>query len=128
MTEKIPVLVNERSLPSCCASVELRREAIALFKKGLGYKSVAARIGVNVHTVRDWGRRYRRGVFTEDIASRLHRWDESVKQAVRQLHQMGLSLGAISRRTGVPKSTVKGWIDAAECRTQSASGQKKSPD
>ena len=43
------------------ASLEIRERAFALFKLGYGYKHSAEELGVNVHTVRDWFRMFRRG-------------------------------------------------------------------
>ena len=43
----------EKKRPQGCASIETRRRAIALFKKGFGYKTVAAELGLSVYTVRD---------------------------------------------------------------------------
>ncbi len=100
--------------PQGCASIETRRKAIELFEKGYGYKTVAAKIGVSVYTVRDWGRRFRRGTFAEDISSRLYRYEDDARERVLELDAKGLSVREISEKTGIPKSTCKGWINRAK--------------
>lgn len=114
----MPVIQKLR--PQGYASIDVRRAAVKLFEEGYGYKAVAARIGLNVHTVRDWGRRWRNGTFGDDVAPRLYRYEETARELVCSRYEQGRSLGEISRETGVPKSTVKGWVDAMKAAIKNA--------
>ena len=104
----------EKKRPQGCASIETRRRAIALFKKGFGYKTVAAELGLSVYTVRDWGRRFRQGTFTEDVSNRLYQYEDHARRHVLELFEEGRSVREISEETGIPRSTCKGWINKAK--------------
>ena len=39
----------------------LRRECLACFEQGMGYKSTAKKLGLKIYTVREYRRRYNRG-------------------------------------------------------------------
>ena len=103
--------VFKRTRPAQCASLDQRKRAKELFAQGRGYKFVAKETGVSMHTVRDWGRRYRRGKFTEDIAQHLYRYDSQAHDKVCELRAQGLSLRAIAAQTGVSVSTCREWIE-----------------
>ena len=103
--------VFKRTRPEQCASLDQRKRAKELFAQGRGYTFVAKETGVSMHTVRDWGRRYRRGKFTEDIAQHLYRYDSQAHDKVCELRAQGLSLRAIAAQTGVSVSTCREWIE-----------------
>lgn len=99
-------------------SDDVRSKALRLFKRGAGYKAVAHALEINVHTARDWGRRYRKGCFTPVLPAQGLMYDETVREVVRELREKGLSLREISRRTGVSASTCSHWTRATESSVQ----------
>lgn len=42
----------------------LRRECLACFEQGMGYKSTAKKLGLKIYTVREYRRRFNRGDLT----------------------------------------------------------------
>lgn len=92
------------------ASAQTRRAARLLFEKGFGYKAVALKLGLSIHTVRDWGRRYYAGKFHDEIDPRLFRYEEDAHACVLKLREAGLSLREIEARTGISYSTCYLWI------------------
>ena len=81
-------------------SDEVRREALSLFERGAGYKTVAQALDINVHTARDWGRLFRKGRFSPTLLYQGFIYNETVREEVRTLRNQGLSLREISRITG----------------------------
>lgn len=100
------------------APVETRRQAIKLFKAGLGYKSVSTILNLSQNTVRDWKRAFVKGKFSAELSGNQFRYDESIKETVLSLRAEGLSWKAISDATGVTKSTCRTWVNAAAEKRQ----------
>ena len=97
-----------------CAPEDIRRKAKTLFESGMGYRLVARELNLSVHTVRDWGRLFRRGKFREEISEKLLYYGPEAREAVWTLRRRGLSLRAIAARTGVSVSTCCVWIRRKE--------------
>ena len=94
------------------ASLEIREKAFALFKLGYGYKHSAEELGVNVHTVRDWFRMFRRGhsdtVF--NIRSTTA-YDLSIrKKVIAERRRDNTPFAQLSEEYGVPASTIRKWM------------------
>lgn len=101
-------------------SDDVRSKALRLFKRGAGYKIVAHVLEINVHTARDWGRRYRKGSFSPVLPAQGFMYDKTVREVVRELREKGLSLREISCRTGVSPSTCSHWTRATESTGQAS--------
>ena len=94
----------------------LRQTALALFQKGYGYKRASQELNVNVHTMRDWFRMFRRGhpenVFTirttvaYDLALR--------ERIVAKRNREGTPYAKLSEEFGIPASTIRKWVKRAE--------------
>ena len=94
-------------LPPVRLSVAKRCKAKELFKQGLGYKAVAKKLGLNVYTVRDWGRQFRAGTFlTEHGSSATDKSKEKLKQ-ILALHDQGNDERAIAVKMGLSVQTVR---------------------
>lgn len=92
-------------------SIEQQRKAAKiLFDKGFGYKLVAKVLSLSPNTVRDWGREYKRGVFSDQPSTMRCRYSQKVKERVRELRAQGLSWQQISAETGVNVSTCRSWV------------------
>ena len=100
-----------RSKPQC-VSVSKRRKAEELFAQGKGYKFVTHELGLNVYTVRDWGRLFRKGKFRPDL-----RHPSSDKNTIRDRKTQALTLFregrdelAIAIKLGVSVITVRRYL------------------
>ena len=120
--------VFERTRPQECASLEQRKKAKELFEEGHGYKFVAKAVGVSMHTVRDWGRRFKRGKFTEEIAGHLFRFGADAHEKVWELRKQGLSLRMIAAQTGVSVSTCREWIERKKAEEEAAATPQDSDE
>ena len=89
-----------------------RRQAKAMFEKGLGYKAVARLIELNVYTVRDWGREFKAGKFrvsdTElgDAATVVDLREDQILDLRRQ----GFDDRTIALRIGLSLQTVRRYL------------------
>ena len=61
----------QRELPEGVHSEDVRREAVELFEKGAGYKRTSSVFGSKPSVVRDWARRWHKGLFTANIPRNL---------------------------------------------------------
>lgn len=95
--------------PSKGSIEQQRKAAKILFDKGFGYKLVAKVLSLSPNTVRDWGREYKRGVFSDQPSTMRCRYSQKVKERVRELRAQGLSWQQISAETGVNVSTCRSW-------------------
>ena len=96
--------------------IEVREKAFELFKLGYGYKRASQELNVNVHTMRDWFRMFRRGhpenVFTirttvaYDLALR--------ERNVAKRNHEGTPYSKLSEEFGIPASTIRKWVKRAE--------------
>lgn len=91
---------------------EKRAAAIRLLKTGLGYKSVAANLGLNGYTVRYWARAIKDGHWDEDGRARQHQRLTPQERAhcvrrIRELLQQGESVREIAVALGCPLSLVR---------------------
>lgn len=96
--------------------IEVREKAFELFKLGYGYKRASQELNVNVHTMRDWFRMFRRGhpenVFTirttvaYDLALR--------ERIVAKRNREGTPYAKLSEEFGIPASTIRKWVKRAE--------------
>lgn len=74
-----------RCLPAHVYPKEIRARAIELFKKGAGYKRTTSVLGIKPSVVRDWARRWRKGLFTAEIPSNFYRYDDETIERVLAL-------------------------------------------
>lgn len=109
--EELPPVFGSRKklLPE-----ELRAQAVKLFQAGLGYKSVAARLGIATSTVRDWGRAYRKGTFTIKPKRADAQHTDAERLQVLKLRAQGLSWKQIEELTGIHAATCWQWGQKAE--------------
>lgn len=114
----------DKYVRSDCAPEDVRRRAKELFESGLGYRLVARELKLSVHTVRDWGRLFKRGKFREEISEKLLYYGPEARKTVWDLHCKGLSLRAISARTGVSVSTCCVWIRRRQQELINAQAEK----
>ena len=104
----------EKTRPENWLSPDIRKKAEKLFKQGHGYKYVAKELAISKHTVREWGRSFKRGKFEPDsitAKSRYH-YGEDAKKAVLELRKKGLTYRAIAKETGISISisTCRLWV------------------
>ena len=104
-----------RCLPAHVYSKEIRARAIELFKKGAGYKRTSSVLGIKPSVVRDWARRWRKGLFTADIPRNLYRYDDETMKRVSALYRNGCrDIGELSERTGVPSGVCRRIVARCE--------------
>lgn len=89
---------------------ELRRKALKMFQRGIGYKIAAANLGIPAYTVRDWGRAYRNGTFTITPKKFGKRYSQEERANVLSLRAEGLTWREIEKATGIPKQTCQAWV------------------
>ena len=75
---------------------------------------MAKELAISKHTVREWGRSFKRGKFEPDsitVKSRYH-YGEDAKKAVLELRKKGLTYRAIAKETGISISisTCRLWV------------------
>ena len=109
-------------------SDEVRREALSLFERGAGDKTVAHALDINVHTARDWGRLFRKGRFSPTLLYQGFIYNETVREEVRTLRNQGLSLREISRITGVSAATCRNWTTPEKKAGKKHRHQKPNPE
>lgn len=101
-----------------------RRQAKALFEKGLGYKAVARLLELNVYTVRDWGREFKVGKFrvsdTElgDAATVVDLREDQILDLRRQ----GFDDRTIALRIGLSLQTVRRYLRRSLMKDLSGTG------
>ena len=101
-----------------------RRQAKALFEKGLGYKAVARLLELNVYTVRDWGREFKAGKFrvsdTElgDAATVVDLREDQILDLRRQ----GFDDRTIALRIGLSLQTVRRYLRRSLMKDLSGTG------
>ena len=100
-----------------------RRQAKAMFEKGLGYKAVARLLELNVYTVRDWGREFKAGKFRvsdgeEDDTSTVVDLRED---QILDLRRQGLDDRTIALRVGLSLQTVRRYMRRSMARLLSQS-------
>ncbi len=89
-----------------------RRQAKAMFERGMGYKAVARLLELNVYTVRDWGREFKAGKFrvsdTElgDAATVVDLREDQILDLRRQ----GFDDRTIALRIGLSLQTVRRYL------------------
>ena len=96
--------------------VEVREKAFELFKLGYGYKRASQELNVNVHTMRDWFRMFRRGhpenIFTIRTTTA---YDLALRERiVAKRHREGTPYAKLSEDCGIPASTIRKWVKRAE--------------
>lgn len=102
-------------VPAYVYSKEIRARAIELFKKGAGYKRTSSVLGIKPSVVRDWTRRWRKGLFTADIPCNLYRYDDETMKRVSALYRNGCcDIGELSERTGVPSGVCRRIVARCE--------------
>lgn len=108
-----------RYLPAYIYSKEIRARAIELFKKGAGYKRTSSVLGIKPSVVRDWARRWRKGLFTAEIPRNLYLYDDETIERVSALYRNGCrDIGRLSERTGVPSGVCRRIV--ARCEREKA--------
>ncbi len=111
-----------------CAPESVRRQALALFKEGRGYKLVARRLGLSEHTVRDWGRLFKQGRFRAELSEKLLYYGPEMRELVFSLRGKGMSLRAIAARTGVSISTCCAWLKRRDLQPVQAGAADDRPE
>lgn len=95
-----------------------RRQAKAMFEKGLGYKAVARLLELNVYTVRDWGREFKAGKFRVsdselgDAATVVDLREDQILE----LRRAGLDDRTIAMRVGLSLQTVRRYLRRSMAR------------
>lgn len=83
---------------------------------GMGYKSVAANLGIAMYTARDWARAFREGKFTvkpkKIVVQHMHTEEE--RQQVLAFRESGMSWKEIERETGISSTTARAWVKKAK--------------
>ncbi|MDR3899440.1 MAG: hypothetical protein Q3X95_09315 [Duodenibacillus sp.] len=122
MTASAPVVDDTEPglcLPPHVYSKEIRVWAIGLFKKGAGYKRTSSVLGIKPSVVRDWARRWRKGLFTAEIPRNLYLYDDETIERVSALYRNGCrDIGRLSERTGVPSGVCRRIV--ARCEREKA--------
>ena len=103
-----------RVRPSGAISDRKRKQALMLFEKGFGYRSVANLLGLSEYTVRDWSRKYKKGEFVPKLNRRCYRYPETVKKLVVDLRKEGRTWKQIGEQTGVNCTTARAWVEQWE--------------
>lgn len=84
-------------------------------KRGAGYKRTSSVLGIKPSVVRDWARRWRKGLFTAN----LYRYDDETMKRVSALYRNGCrDIGELSERTGVPSGVCRCIV--ARCEREKA--------
>lgn len=77
-------------------------------KKGAGYKRTSSVLGIKPSVVRDWARRWRKGLFTAGIPRNLYRYEAETIDRVSALYRQGCrDIGRLSEQTGVPSGVCR---------------------
>lgn len=117
-----PKVVAKRQLPTRCVAESKRRAAKRYFESQIGYKAVAARLGLSAHTVRDWLREFKKGTFSVKVNPRILSYTSETKRSVIELRRAGVSWKKIAAQTGVNISTCRSWVQNAEAAQADKSG------
>ncbi|MBQ8828704.1 MAG: hypothetical protein IJ022_01170 [Burkholderiaceae bacterium] len=92
---------------------ELRTNALKLFEKGFGYKSVGSILRISIYTARDWMHEFKAGIFDpNECYERKTGHIKSiaqVKEAILKEHREGASYTQLMRKYGICKSTLRLW-------------------
>lgn len=113
-----------RVRPSSAISDRKRKQALMLFEKGFGYRSVANLLGISEYTIRDWSRKYKKGEFVPKLSRRCYRYPDTVKKLVVDLRKEGRTWKQIGEQTGVKSTTARAWVEQWE-RIERTKNQKK---
>lgn len=104
--------INLRSLTRD-ERTELRTNALKLFEKGFGYKSVGSILRISIYTARDWMHEFKAGIYDpsecyERKAGQIEDV-EKVREAIIREHDAGASYTQLMRKYGICKSTLRLW-------------------
>lgn len=111
-----PTPKPKRARPAGFASDAVRRQAHHLFSQGYGYKYVADKLKLSVHTVRDWARAFKRGQFRIRLKKNQYRYADEVKARAIALREQGATWRRIAEETGVNASTCRYWFSSRDRR------------
>lgn len=89
---------------------EKRQQAVLLFQQHLGYKRVAAKLGLSPYTVRDWSRQWKKGQFSTKASHKLYEYSLAFKLEVVRLRLKGYSWRKIQEDTGISPATCRRWM------------------
>ena len=87
---------------------KIREKALELFQKDIGYRRVAASLGIPEGTARDWGRAFKRGTFSTKAKTRML-YDERVREKALELFKKGAGYKTVAAGVGVPVSIARDW-------------------
>ncbi|MEI3012083.1 MAG: hypothetical protein V8T46_07620 [Sutterella seckii] len=90
----------------------IRKVAHFLFSRGIGYTKVSWITGVNINTLRDWGRSFKAGKFQPSYTPR--QYDDDIKEKAVELRKAGLSLKDISVTIGCSTTAIRKWLLEAQ--------------
>ena len=86
----------------------IREKSLELFRKDIGYRRVAASLGIPEGTARDWGRAFKRGTFSTKAKTRML-YDERVREKALELFKKGAGYKTVAAGVGVPVSIARDW-------------------
>lgn len=89
---------------------EIRAIAKRLFEQGFGYQRTAQLLNLNVNTVRDWSREFKKGRFKVEVSPNQFRYPRETQVKVVDMRFSGYSWKEIERRTGISISTCRKWF------------------
>lgn len=94
-------------------SPELVESAMALYRRGVSYKTAACSLGIPVYTAREWQHRYRNHTLEQHATGRSEKgkYSASVKEKVIQMRlEKGMSYNRIVQETGISRATIRSWL------------------
>lgn len=68
-----------------------RRQALALFESGIGYKKAARLLDLSVYTVKDWSEQYKKGTFRPKLPYSVKGYPEDFKAKAVEMHKNGMT-------------------------------------
>ena len=101
-----------------------RRQAQAMFEKGLGYKAVARLLELNVYTVRDWGREFKAGKFrvSDGEGNDASTVVDLREDQILELRRQGQDDRTIALRVGLSLQTVRRYLRRSLMKNLSETG------
>lgn len=113
LTGSVEAVRQARVRPARAIPDKKRKQALMLFKKGFGYRTVASLLDLSENTVRGWSRQYKKGEFEPNLRRELYCYSEEAKRTVIALRLSGWSWKRIADETGVHSTTARLWVQQA---------------
>ena len=114
--QKIPeilpaVPLEDRTRKKGSPSEEKRRQAVDLFRHGIGYTKASRILDLSVNTVREWHREFKKGTFRVKVSTNQYRYPKDVRENVIRMRLSGISWAELTKRTGISASTARKWVN-----------------